>query len=851
MNQPEKIIDKSVKIISAVKSDDEKKRISDFLLSREVSHFFADSGKQLIELASQNNYSLIFVDSELDDIKFRELPGLINSAKKNLKPVFSVLLHKDNSGLIPELKKYGYEDFLFKPLDKNLFISRLDTLLKLGRIENTLARAVKYIQSEGKSSTDLKNISQDIIIQWGRLETLGRLTSGIMHEITTPVQYVTDNLSFLEDSYPQVIDTLDTFSKFYEKVKKGRLSENDLKEAGEKINDPDLNYLKTEIPEAVSQTINGMEKITNILLSVRSISRQIINETVSSDINKIVENAVIITKSIWKNTASLETDLDKNLPPVQCQPGAVSQVIVNLIVNAAHAAEENKTRTSHFIKVETGIEKNYITIKVSDTGIGIPENIINKIFNPFFTTKKIEKGTGQGLTISKTIIERHKGKISVSSSPQSGTVFTVKLPYLNTEEKPREKKEPENLITRSKPEQKPVILFVDEDKDMLKSLERMLKSHQDEWDVMFSPSAEKALEIMGKNPADIIVTEYNMREINGYELLKKIKSDFPQTDRILLSGETDEDKIMKTVPIAHQFIYKPVNALKLKSMLKRTIAMRNILKDKNLGRTISKIDCLPSLPSIYNEIIKELNSPVSSTKKAGQIISKDPSMTSKILQLINSGFFYLPSKISRPDEAVILLGIDIVKSLVLNLEIFSKIKLDKSFQGFQQNLHSHSMATAKTAKEIAIMEGLSDFDADQAFMAGLIHDCGKLVLASNFPKEYLTVLENIKNNNSDFITEEKEIFKSSHDIVGAFLMGVWGLPLEIIEAILYHHLPSESSDTRFGITAAVHAANIIECKKANTLAKEYEQAFDHNFFERIKVYNRPEIWKEKFLNSNK
>jgi signal transduction histidine kinase/HD-like signal output (HDOD) protein len=847
MNQPEKIIDKSVKILSAVKSEDERVKIDGFLASRGISSVSVSSGLKALEIASENNFPVIFIDSLIDDISLKDLPGKINSSAKNHKAVFSILLNRDNSGLIPELKKHGYEDFIIKPLDKNIFISRVETLLKLNRIENTLARAVKYIQAEGKSSTDLKNISQDIIIQWGRLETLGRLTSGVMHEITTPVQYVTDNMNFLGESFPVLIDAVNSFSKFIEDVKNGKAHELSIKKAEEAVKNPDLEYLKNEIPQAVDQSMGGIEKITNILLSVRSMSRQIINETVSSDINRIVENAVIITKSIWKNFAELETELNDNLPPVQCQPGAISQVIVNLIVNAAHAVEERTEVKNHLIKVETGLENNMVVIRVSDTGKGIPEQFIPRIFNPFFTTKKIEKGTGQGLAISKTIIERHKGNIYVSSKPDSGTVFTVTLPVTPEELKTEHKKEQKKPILESKPDEKPLILFVDEDRDMLKSLQRMLKSNENEWETHFSDSAQKALSFMEKTPVDIIVTEYNMKETGGHELLKEVKKKFPQTDRVLLSGETDEEKIMKTVSIAHQFIYKPVSASKLRSMIKRTIAMRSILKDRNLRRTVSKLDSLPSLPSIYNEIVKELNSPVSSTKKVGEIISRDPSMTSKILQLINSGFFYLPSKISKPDEAVVLLGMDIVKSLVLNLEIFSKLKLQKHFLDFQKKLHLHSMAAAKTAKEIAVMEGLSDFQADQAFMAGLIHDCGKLVLASNFPEEYKQVLDKILNNNSDFITEETEIFKSSHEIIGAFLMGVWGLPLEIIEAILYHHNPSKSSDTEFGVTAAVHAANIIECEKAGTLHIPYEEAFDNKFFERIKVYKRPEIWREKFL----
>ncbi|MGM0419270.1 MAG: HDOD domain-containing protein, partial [Thermodesulfobacteriota bacterium] len=718
-------------------------------------------------------------------------------------------------------------------------------LIKLNKLENTLARAVKYIQTEGKSSTDLRNIPEDIIIQWGRLETLGRLTSGIMHEITTPVQYVTDNMSFLDESFPTIINALDKFSEITNEAKEKGVDKNLISKGESVLNDPDLEYLKNEIPQAVKQSLNGIEKITGILLSVRAISRENLLEKVSSDINKIVENAVLITKSIWQNSADLKTELSSDIPMTVCQPGALNQVLVNLIVNAAHAVEENRSEKDHFIKIETGIKNRFVFIKVSDSGAGIPEKIINKIFNPFFTTKKIEKGTGQGLAIVKTIVEKHGGKISVSSKPQKGTEFTIEIPAKTEEEEKTETKE--SLLETAPQDEKPLILFVDQNWDMLKSLKRMLKSMEKEWNLAFTQTGENALKIMDKTPADIVVTEYQMKHMSGYNLLKEVKNKFPQTDRIILSGETDEKKIMKTVSIAHQFISKPVNGEKLKKVLKRTIAMRNILKNKHLRKTISRLDSLPSVPSIYREIIEELNSTSSSTKKIGDIISKDPSMTSKTLQVINSGFFYLPSKISKPSEAVVLLGIDIVKALVLNVEIFSKLRLPNFFKKFQSLHYSHSMGTANTAKDIAVSEGLSLFKADQAFMAGLIHDCGKLILASNFPEDYRKVIENTEKNSSSFEVEENSVFGVGHDTAGAFLMGVWGLPLEIIEAILYHHRPSESSDKEFDITAAVHCANIVELAKEDRLNLDFEDAFDLNFIKRLGIEDRIEKWREKFI----
>lgn len=262
MNQSKKNIDKSIRIISASKSSDENKRIADFLAENKISPVFADSGKEIIELSSKNHFPLIFVDSEIDDISLKELPEKINSSKKTVKSILIIILHKDNTGLIPEFKKNGYDDFMVKPLDKNLFLSRLENLLKLNKLENTLARAVKYIQSEEKKSpTDLRNISQDIIIQWGRLETLGRLTSGIMHEITTPVQYLTDNLHFLEESFPLILNALNQFSEIIESAKKGKIDENQIETAEKILTESDIEYLINELPQAVKQSLGESRKL--------------------------------------------------------------------------------------------------------------------------------------------------------------------------------------------------------------------------------------------------------------------------------------------------------------------------------------------------------------------------------------------------------------------------------------------------------------------------------------------------------------------------------------------------------------------------------------------------------------
>ncbi len=827
---------KKENLIAAVIKAGENKKLCEKIERKNFSFICFSSVMEILEKSDSSKISIILVDSEINNEEIRKLPQKINSSKKIFKTLFVILIEKQEFSLISEFKNYGYEDFIFKEMEKDELNYKLGRLLKFNELENNFQRAVRYIKSKKGELEESEKDSEEVMIQRGRLETLGMITAGIMHEITTPVQYVSDNMNFLRDSFLKFIEPLNKISG---SIKKNSQAIQEMQNFLRKL---DWDYLKNEIPDAFNQSIDGIDKITEILLSVRNISRQNVFEQINSDINEIIRKSVIITKSIWKHCASVKMELSPEIPKINCQPIALNQVFVNLIVNAAQAIEEKNKEKGNFIKIETGVSKNSIFIKFIDTGKGITDENIKSIFNPFFTTKGVGKGTGQGLSISKAIIERHNGTISVSSKPGRGSSFFISLPtdIESKSEKEAEVNEADILLKDDFSHEKPFILFVDEDKEMLSGLSRMFKSMEGQWRFEFVENGKQALFIMEQTPADIIISEYNMR---GFELLKKIKENFPQTDRIFLSGETDEKKIMEGISIANQFISKPVNSEKLKNILKRNLAIQNLLKDKNLKKIISQIDKLPNVPHIYKEIVNELNSDISSTKSIGNIIEKDPSMSSKIIQVVNSGFFYNSSKISNPSEAVVLLGIEIVKSLVLQIGIFSGLKLQSSFSGFQKNLYNHSIETAYIARDISKMEGLSSFKCDQAFMTGLIHGCGKLALASKFPDEYKLVIENAKKNKTFLFTEENNIFGVSHAVVGAFLMGTWGLPLKIIESLLYYHNPSSSSDEHFDVTAAVHIAHNISKERKQKTNICYENMYDMKFIKKLGLEEKLEKWR--------
>jgi two-component system, NtrC family, sensor kinase len=260
-----------------------------------------------------------------------------------------------------------------------------------------------------------------------KLEAIGQLAAGIAHEINTPAQYIRDNTKFIQKSLPQILGIINNFIELHK-------SQN-ICDKADKIFDllksADYDFMIEEIPKAVGQTIEGIDRITKISTSMKKFSHPGQSIKTLSDINQIIDDAVTITKNEWKYISDIEFDLDKDMKRIECFPDEISQVLLNIIINAAHAIEEKSGKNSGgkgIIKITTKYSENNVLIKISDTGIGIPEENMDRIFDPFFTTKEIGKGTGQGLAIAYNFIIRHKGHIDVESKVGEGTIFSITLP---------------------------------------------------------------------------------------------------------------------------------------------------------------------------------------------------------------------------------------------------------------------------------------------------------------------------------------------------------------------------------------------------------------------------------------
>jgi PAS domain S-box-containing protein len=265
-----------------------------------------------------------------------------------------------------------------------------------------------------------------------KMEAIGQLAAGIAHEINTPTQFVGDNTRFLQDAFDDLIQACDLYKESIKNAKSGTLNEEGIKNLEKRIAELDIAYLEDEVPQAILQTLKGIDRITHIVQAMKIFAHPGGAEKEPVDINKEIEKTITITRNEWKYVAELITDFDDTLPAVHCHRAEFNQVILNLIVNAAHAiADANGDHPSErgTIKISTTLAGKWAEIRIRDTGIGIPEEIRHRIFDLFFTTKEPGRGTGQGLAIAHSVIvEKHSGKIDIETEENQGTTFVIQLP---------------------------------------------------------------------------------------------------------------------------------------------------------------------------------------------------------------------------------------------------------------------------------------------------------------------------------------------------------------------------------------------------------------------------------------
>lgn len=355
-----------------------------------------------------------------------------------------------------------------------------------------------------------------------------------------------------------------------------------------------------------------------------------------------------------------------------------------------------------------------------------------------------------------------------------------------------------------------VVLFVDDEPNIIRGILRAFLSGHSHWKVLSAQSGQEALKILAETEVDIIVTDMRMPHMNGKELLEIVMRLYPAVSRIILSGLADRQELMGSINVAHQFLVKPINFETLQHTLDGIGNLRNLIKDRQVLEQVSALEMLQAAPTQYLNLLDLLEQEDVSTSRVAESIAGDPAMTARTLQLVNSAFFGLPLKISDLCQAVALLGFDIIRSLVYYTNLIAcwdKSKRNRGF-GSPEEFWRHSVSVSALAKRIAILEQADTFLVNDALVSGLLHDLGKLVVSDI--QQYRQVFQASTSVNSCFsYKEEYALANTSHAEAGGYLLGLWALPQRVIDAVAFHHQPTGINETSFSALAATHLANSI------------------------------------------
>jgi putative nucleotidyltransferase with HDIG domain len=352
------------------------------------------------------------------------------------------------------------------------------------------------------------------------------------------------------------------------------------------------------------------------------------------------------------------------------------------------------------------------------------------------------------------------------------------------------------------------ILFVDDDPLVLQGLQRMLRPLREEWDMGFAAGGEEGLLMMADAPFDVVVSDMRMPGMNGAQFLTEVSRQHPATVRLILSGHADRDLVSQCVGVAHQYISKPCDPEQLRSLVRNACLLSGHLVSPEVKQVVGAIERLPSVPQVYGEIREALKDDDTGPQVLGDIIQKDIGMTAKILKLVNSAFFGLRRTIASPHEAVAYLGMDTIKNLVLAQSIFEGANNLKSELFSLDDLWHHSLTVANGARAIAKAEGQSRLGQEDAFVGGILHDVGVLILATNFPDLYDKAARLVLTEKVLIPTAEQECFGVTHAEVGAYLLGLWGLPSSILKIVSLHHKPFALQEKGYTAVLAVHIADV-------------------------------------------
>ena len=347
------------------------------------------------------------------------------------------------------------------------------------------------------------------------------------------------------------------------------------------------------------------------------------------------------------------------------------------------------------------------------------------------------------------------------------------------------------------------LLFVDDERPVLEGLRSRLHRFGAQWQMEFVTSGELAIEHLQRQPCDLVVTDMRMPGMDGAKLLEQVSMRWPQTVRIVLSGYSELEQTIRLVPYAHQYLSKPCQPRQLESVIERCLLLQDLLNRADLRAIVGRIRKLPSLPHIYTKLRDIVRDENVTLQEVAALVSADSALAARVLQVVNSAFFRLARRITNIEQAVSYLGFTAIRNLAVSLEIFAQWPRGASGVLDLHKLQSHAHAVASVASSLTA----GTLIADDTMLAGLLHDIGYWILAQECPADLHQAIELAASQAIPLHAAETQVIGASHAEIGAYLLGIWGLPYPVIEAVAHHHLPQRVSQSEFDVLAAVAVAH--------------------------------------------
>ena len=385
------------------------------------------------------------------------------------------------------------------------------------------------------------------------------------------------------------------------------------------------------------------------------------------------------------------------------------------------------------------------------------------------------------------------------------------------------------------------VLFVDDEPRILEGLRRMLRVLRNEWEIEFGEGGAAAIETLAQRPFDVIVSDMRMPGIDGAALLRHCAQHHPDIVRIVLSGHMELGNALQSITVAHQFLTKPCDAETVRNVLTRAVALQELLSDPALRSLLGSIHSAPISTRTHLELSAALEDPDASIARIARIIEPNPALTAKILQIVNSAFLGLPNQVTNMVTAIHSIGLTMLRNLVLYFEIVQALKAEDVSTSFSFDAHGrHASLVARLARDL--VEGGKA--KEQAFTAGMLHDLGEMILAVRRSETYDGLVARAQSAGRPRVDIEYAELGFSHAEVGAYLLGLWGLPHGVVEAVAHHHRPSRVPTESADVVRAVRAADAL-LHELDAAAPRPDGEFDHEFLRSALPAGALDVWRAR------